>query len=409
MANPKMEKTRYPGIYKRGNRYVIVYLDHRGRQRKEFHPSLQLAREAKAQRQGGDRRKPTRIKVADFATTWIEGYRGRTSRGFSESTRDLYARDIETNIVPFFGGYRLDDVDAGDVKEWFAWLEQRGLSFSGVRRAKATLSAMYGSALEERKARGNPCAGVRYVPSADVKMPSKRQPLTLAELERLRAVLPAEWRLFFALLVHTGVRIGEFTGLRWAGVDLGDHPTVSVTEQVTAGQRKGLKTANSYRVIPLSQGMAHALSTWRQQTPYAADDNPVFASKVGTPLNYSNMYRRVWVPARDAAQITGEGAFHRFRHTLGSLIHDQGVKSDRQLASWLGHSDPAFSVRTYAGTMDSGLGDADFLDELIPVEQWATEGQSNTRRLQQVEDGEAGTDGAPQARNDQQPQEAAGA
>jgi hypothetical protein len=34
-------------------------------------------------------------------------------------------------------------------------------------------------------------------------MPGKREPLTLAELERLRAVLPTEWRLFFALLVHT--------------------------------------------------------------------------------------------------------------------------------------------------------------------------------------------------------------
>ena len=408
MASPKMERTRYPGIYKRGNRYVIVWV-HRGTQKKEFFSILAEAREAKARRQAGDRRKMPRIKVADYAPEWIESYRGRTSRGFSEGTRRLYKRDVEAHIVPFFGAYRLDDVDAGDIKEWFAWLEQRGLSFSAIRKAKATLGAMYGSAVEERKARANPCLGTRYVPSTDVKMPRKREPLTLAEFERLKAVLPAEWRLFFTLLVHTGVRIGEMTGLRWAAVHLGDDPSVSVTEQVTAGERKGLKTVNSYRVIPLCQAMARALSAWREETPYAAEDDPVFASKTGAPLDYGNLYSRVWVPARDAAGITGEGAFHRLRKTLGSLIHDQGAKSDRQLSDWLGHADIAFTQQVYVGTMDSGLGDAEFLDELIPVGEWATGGQPNTRGQQRGDDGEVGTNGAPQARNGQQPQGTAGA
>jgi integrase len=80
----------------------------------------------------------------------------------------------------------------------------------------------------------------------------------------------------------------------------------------------------------------------------------------------------VWAPARDTAGIKGSevGAFHAFRHTLGSLIHERGAKSDRQLCDWLGHHDPAFTVREYVGTMDDGLGEADFLDELIPVEVW---------------------------------------
>ena len=155
--------------------------------------------------------------------------------------------------------------------------------------------------------------------------------------------------------------------------------------------------------------MARELSAWREQTPYAADDDPVFASRTGAPLDYSNLCSRVWAPARDAAQIPGAGAFHRFRHTLGSLIHDQGVKSDRQLSDWLGHADISFTQRVYVGTMDSGLAAADFLDELIPVEEWATGGQSNTRRHQQIEDAEVGMNGAPQVGNGQQPQEAAGA
>jgi len=37
----------------------------------------------------------------------------------------------------------------------------------------------------------------------------------------------------------------------------------------------------------------------------------------------------------------------------------------------LGHHDPGFTVRTYTGTLDNGIGDADFLDDVIPVGKWA--------------------------------------
>jgi hypothetical protein len=101
----------------------------------------------------------------------------------------------------------------------------------------------------------------------------------------------------------------------------------------------------------------------------SVNPNEVFASPVGTPLDYSNLRQQVWVPARDAAGIDPDeyGAFHRLRNTLGSLLHERSDKSDRQLCDWLGHHDPAFSVRRYTGTMDEGLGSAEFLDELIPI------------------------------------------
>ncbi len=49
------------------------------------------------------------------------------------------------------------------------------------------------------------------------------------------------------------------------------------------------------------------------------------------------------------------------------------------------HAAPAFSARVYTGRMDDGLGKADFLDEVIPVEKWATDGQPNTRKQPQTD------------------------
>jgi integrase len=50
-------------------------------------------------------------------------------------------------------------------------------------------------------------------------------------------------------------------------------------------------------------------------------------------------------------------SFHTFRHTCASLLFDAG-RNVKQVAEWLGHADPAFTLRTYVHLMDQGLGDA---------------------------------------------------
>ena len=100
-----------------------------------------------------------------------------------------------------------------------------------------------------------------------------------------------------------------------------------------------------------------------------------------------NPCKRVWVPARDKAGIPSAeyGTFHRLRKALGTLVHAQPDKTNRQATDWLGHARPAFSARVYTGKMDDGLGAADLLDEVIPVGKWrATLGQPNTPRQPQA-------------------------
>jgi hypothetical protein len=45
-----------------------------------------------------------------------------------------------------------------------------------------------------------------------------------------------------------------------------------------------------------------------------------------------------------------------------------GGKNIKQVQEWLGHADPSFTLRTYVHLLDEGLGDADFLDELVGPE-----------------------------------------
>ena len=69
-------KTRYPGIYKRGGRYVYTYRDASGRQRNRSAATLGEAKakrsEALAEVASGEHRELSKVTFADYAREWIE-------------------------------------------------------------------------------------------------------------------------------------------------------------------------------------------------------------------------------------------------------------------------------------------------------------------------------------------------
>jgi hypothetical protein len=100
--NGKLEPVKnHPGIFKRGGRYIVVYRDPAGRQRKRFAPTLAAARDLKSTLRAdvarGEYRQLSRVTFAEYAAEWVETYRGRTRRGVGEGTRSDYrTRSSET-------------------------------------------------------------------------------------------------------------------------------------------------------------------------------------------------------------------------------------------------------------------------------------------------------------------------
>src|SRR5215210_2540277 len=98
-----MEKTRHPGIYKRGSRYVVRYRDEQGRARKPSFPTIEEAKRAKGRIDSGDRAGVDLTPFDHYATDWLDSYAGRTSRGLSPGTKRAYRRSLENRLIPFFG------------------------------------------------------------------------------------------------------------------------------------------------------------------------------------------------------------------------------------------------------------------------------------------------------------------
>jgi integrase len=81
------------------------------------------------------------------------------------------------------------------------------------------------------------------------------------------------------------------------------------------------------------------------------------------PFDSKAVAREVLIPTRSVLGMEWV-TFHTFRHTCASLLFARG-RNIKQVSDWLGHADPAFTLRTYVHLLDAGVGDADFFDDEV--------------------------------------------
>jgi integrase len=407
----KLTKTRKPGQFRRHKKgcsrkgrcdcpYVLVW-EHRGKQYTETFRTAAEADEAQGKRKAGERRPTSKVYFGDYFVEWIESYAGRTARGFSETTRPEYRRPIEAYAIPRWATWKLAEIEPADVRELFGSMRRDKQTTAQIKKLRAALSAMFATAVDDGLLRSNPCQGVRIPAGRGSEQPEddRVKALNRKELGLLLAALPEDWRLFFEFLAATGLRISEAVGLTWEHADLGDRPHVQVREQIYEGRRKRLKSHAGRRDVPLSQGMAARLLAHRRDH-YQGPKGPVFASRTGTPLSPGNVYGRVLGPAAISVGFAEEVvsksgkvrlrstvSFHTFRHTCASLLFEEG-RNVKQVADWLGHADPGFTLRTYVHLLDAGLGGGLEID--TGVKPGSRSGQGMPRK-------EAATDNAAEA------------
>src|SRR5664279_1069845 len=198
MKSPAMVRTKPPGIYRRGSRYVVVWR-HRGRQHKSYHHTYAEAREAKARRQSGATRPRSRAGFDEYFETWIEHYAGRTARGLAPRSRELYRRSITDHALARWATWRLADIEPRDVRDLYREVRDQGASTSAMRQLRSSLSALFATALEDGLSQINPVRGVRIPASvgAEESESERAKALKRSELEALMKEIPSEWRLFF--------------------------------------------------------------------------------------------------------------------------------------------------------------------------------------------------------------------
>jgi hypothetical protein len=126
-----LEKTKTPGVYRRGKKYVYAYRV-RGVQRWKTVDTYDEARRGKLAAEvdveRGELRDLSRASFGDYAREWIINYQGRTSNGFRGSTRRAYTQMLEARIIPYFDSrvrLRLAEIEPRDVKAFVRWMNEQ--------------------------------------------------------------------------------------------------------------------------------------------------------------------------------------------------------------------------------------------------------------------------------------------
>lgn len=387
-----LEKTRTPGIYKRGSRYVFSYRVN-GKQRWESCRTLEEARRAKAARATdigrGEFEPRSRITLHEYLREWIERYAGTGRRGYREETRDEDRRLIERHALRYFpAALKLTEVSPSMVAGFVGWLcdgrEQakvahriaveraraagtrlpeplpeeatRGLSDSTVRNAIKPLRSALATARREGLVRHNPATDVALPHRDQVEEDEDRpRPFPGETMELVVQLVHPTHRLMFELLAATGLRRSELIPLQGRHLMLdGERPYVRVRQRVR--RRKGvglvagpLKSRYARRDVPIPVALADRLKALNVDR-----DELVFKSSVGTFVDPDNLAERVLAPACAEAGVEWAG-FHTFRHTVASRLFAAG-RNAVQVQRWLGHHSPAFTLATYVHLLDGDLG-----------------------------------------------------
>lgn len=380
----KLERTRTPGIFKRGGRYVFSYrVD--GKQRWESCRTLDEARRAKAARATdigrGEFEQRSRITLHEYAREWIERYQGTGRRGFREETRSEYRGLLDKYALDYFSARtRLTDITPRHIASFVGWLCEQTkrapteaepdrrvrLSDKTVRNAVGPLKACLATARREGL--------IRHNPASDAALPHRTrvdedegQPRpfprvegddgeTVETMELVVERVPESHRLMFELLAATGLRRSELLVPEGRHLALdGERPHVKVRQRVRRRRGEGLvigplKSRHSKRDVPIPLELADRLAAIG-----AAPDELVFRSAAGSVLDPDNLASRVLAPVCAAVGVEWAG-FHTFRHTVASRLFAEG-RNVVQVQRWLGHHSASFTLDTYVHLLDNDLGE----------------------------------------------------
>lgn len=294
----------------------------------ELRRAIEASREADAKTEPG-------LGIADAGAKYLAS---REAIGLKRGTLQDYESYLRVHLVPFFADRVLEQIDIELVEAFVAAKRREGKAVKSILNYLGLLHAIFAHATKRGWCERNPVALAdkpRAVRNTDIRF------LSLEELEGILAAAPSTPlgrtdRLLYLTAAMTGLRRGEVVALRWQDVDWSSN-LVRVRRSFTRGEFGTPKTRRSSRAVPLAPRLRAELEQHHRQTPYASDDDLVFAHPdSGAVLDPSKLRKRFQACARRAG--VRPVRLHDLRHTFGTQMAAAGAPL-RALQEWLGHSD----------------------------------------------------------------------
>ncbi|MGH2940082.1 MAG: tyrosine-type recombinase/integrase [Solirubrobacterales bacterium] len=355
-------------------------------------------RRAKPKDSGGaTRRSKGPVLFGPFAKGLVEDRKDHVS----ENQHDYREWGL-SHLIPFFGEIPLLEIDAELIDEYviskvkeaarLAAAIERGrprrdsrgmvrkpLAAVSINKTVDILQWVLGIGLEYKKRTGlteNAAIGE----NRRVKEPDRR-PVHLDAAEQIEGLLVAcaeldrdprchceEREAIVATLVFAGPRAEELCHLLWRDVDLANG-------RIFIGRSK---TQAGLREIPLEGLLRGTLAAHKARAYKSGPDDLVFPTGTGGRRTKDNLRQRVLELAFERADeiLVARGMVplpigvtaHKLRHTFASVMIACG-EDPISVMEALGHTDPAFTLRTYTHMMRRDKAERDRLKALVRGER----------------------------------------
>ena len=304
-------------------------------------------------------------------------------RGIKDNTFQNYKYMYNLFIRPNFGKMRITMVKKTDVKRFYNTLaDGKILKVSTIDTLHNILHQVFDMALNDNYIRLNPTDNMlKELKKAHNFSVEKRKALTIPEQELFMRFLKEStqynhWYPIFAVMLGTGMRVGEHTGLRWCDIDF-DEDLISVNHTLVFynhGDNKGCtfsintpKTEAGNRTIPILPSVKEALQMERKmqqefdvKCSVSIDgySDFIFVNRFGATQHQGTLNKAIKRIIRDCNDevllkskekdpvLLPPFSCHSLRHTFTTRAVESGMNV-KVLQEVLGHKDISTTLNIY--------------------------------------------------------------
>ena len=322
------------------------------------------------------------LTVNDVYEKWC-----KVKRGLRDSTFHNYKYMYDMFVYQDFGRRKIADIRRSDVRAYYNHLnEDKGLALTTLDNIHTVLHQVLELAVEDNYIRANPADKALQ----ELKRSSKKgrkckeesaRALTVPEMNLFEEFLRTDpryetWQPIYTIMLWTGMRVGEFTGLQWDDVDF-EKNLIHVQRTLVYFDQGGArrcsyainetKTINGNRFIPMLPQVRESFFKLKELYELADIKSTmevdglsdfVFLNRFGRPSTQSSLNRGLGRIMRDCnfkQMDSGKSdplmlpplSNHWLRHTFVTRCVEAGlpVKAVQMVA---GHADIETTMDIYA-------------------------------------------------------------
>lgn len=319
------------------------------------------------------------VTLKDWYEEWFEKFKVPQLK--STSSIKSCNRKTKNTFIAILGEKRVKDITQINLQVATNELAEKGYGERTIREAIGVLRECLDIAVINRIIPVNPCVGL-LVKSTYTQ--HKRRVMTHEEQDLfLNEAKSSYYYEAYAILLLTGIRIGEFSGLQWQDINFVDKE-IYIKRSMSTAYIDGTKieelttpkTFNSFRTIPFFGETEDLLKSWKKKQAEIRDKmgdrwrakpefgDLVFTSTVGSPVTRYVIAHDLTkivqnINLRELYKASAEGrppkTFerlhpHAFRHTFATRCFEKGL-DPLFIQSIMGHANYSTTI-SYTHVLD---------------------------------------------------------